>query len=567
MFKIFKNTFFGLRSNCLNIASCFFQKLSINSISFLGKEQLLCLKTNIFFIFIVSVFNVLNVQAQSKPNILIILVDDMGYSDIGCYGGEIHTPNIDKLAARGIKFSQMYNTSKCYPTRASLLTGAYYQRTNLDYSKTATLGEVLQPAGYHTWWVGKNHARFNPVTRGFEHFYGLIGPAENHFNPFGKVVSGQPNPPIGTKTKLTWNDDLKKITPIHPKFYDTDDITNQALKWMDESKKDNKPFMLYVSYFAPHDPLQAWPEDIAKYKGVYDGGFEAVRLARYKRQIELGLIDPKTSPLPQFESEMDKQAKKKNKGTEASPDEILKEAKAMEIYAAMVDRVDQNIGRMVDKLKAQGKLDNTLILFLSDNGANAKIPNKKTEDPDAPMGSVWSSVDQGPHWATVSNTPLRKWKQDSYEGGIATPLIINWSSKIQPQKEWYREPAHLIDIMPTVLEVSGAKFPGSSKQENIASPDGVSLVPAFKAKPLARQKPIFFQFASGSAIRDGKWKLSRSATQTWNLYDMSSDRTETQNLAPKYPEIVKKMDNAWLNWWKECTGSEWTGKALSDKDE
>jgi len=506
---------------------------------------------------------------QAKPNILVILVDDMGYSDIGCFGGEIHTPNIDRLAASGMKFSEMYNTAKCYPTRTSLLTGVYYQRTDKgSFPNTATLGEVLRTAGYHTWWAGKHHASFNPVTRGFEHFYGLIGPAENHFNPFGKAVPWQPAPPPGTKTRATWHDDLKPVTPLHPKFYDTDALTDQALKWLDEYEKDGKPFLLYVAYFAPHSPLQAWPEDIAKYRGVYDSGFEAMRQARYQRQVKMGLVDPKTSPLPPLEEGMDKKQKKKSKGAEPSTDELRKETTAMEIYAAMIDRVDQNIGRMIKKLEEQGKLDNTLIMFLSDNGASAQLPNKGHEIPIALMGSVWGGVDQGPHWATVSNTPLRKWKTDSFEGGVCTPLIVHWPAAIKPQTGWYREPAHLIDIMPTVVVVSGAEYPGASKEANIPPMDGVSLLPAFKGEAIARPKPLFFQFGHGSAMRDGQWKLVRSDGDAWELYDMTADRTETRNLAAKFPELVKKMDAQWLAWWKDCTGSEWTGKApKEEKDE
>lgn len=508
-------------------------------------------------------------KPATKPNILIILVDDMGYSDLGCFGSEIRTPNLDRLAAGGVKFTQMYNTAKCYSTRASLLTGAYYQRTDLDFSKTATLGEVLQPAGYHTWWAGKNHAHFNPVTRGFEHYYGMIGGAENHFNPGDKPAGpGQPAPASKGKG-ATWADDaveMKRFTPGDPKFYDTDAFTNRGLKWLDQYEKDGKPFLLYMAYTAPHWPWQAWPEYIAKYKGIYDGrGYDAVREARYKRQIELGLVDPKTSPLPPREE--DKKAKKKKaKGEDGAGEDPKTVATRMEIYAAMVDRIDQNIGRLTKKLEEQGKLDNTLILFLSDNGACAEGPKVNNEDPNAPMGSVASFVSYGSGWASVSNTPLRKYKTDSFEGGVCTPLIVHWPAVIKAQTGWNREPAHLIDIMPTVLEVSGAKFPVESKQANITPPDGVSLLPAFKGQPIARPKPLFFQYAKGSAIRDGQWKMVRNSP-TWELYDMASDRTETQDLAAKKPETVQKMDAQWKAWWKDCTGGEWTGTPPKEKDE
>jgi len=508
-----------------------------------------------------------NTKPQTKPNILIILVDDMGYSDLGCYGGEIRTPNIDRLAANGIKFSQMHNSAKCFPSRASLVTGLYFQRTEVaNFSNTATLGEVLQPAGYNTWWSGKHHARFNPVTRGFDHYYGMIGGAENHFNPWSVEIPGQPSPDGKGKDKVKikpWMDDLKKVTPWQTVKYDTDGFTDKALQWIDESKKDKKPFLLYVAYTAPHYPLQAWPEDIAKYKGVYDGGYDAVREARYKRQIELGLVDPKTSPLPPTE------ARKKKSSVEAAltAEELRTEAMKMEIYAAMVDRVDQNVGRLVNKLKEQGKLDNTIIMFMSDNGGCAETPKAGDIDPTAPMGSVATFITYGQKWATVSNTPLRKWKQDSFEGGIGTPFIVQWPASIKPQTTWNREPAHLIDIMPTLVDITGAKYPGNSKELNIKPMDGASLLPAFKAQPIARTQPIFFQFSNGSAVIDGQWKMVRDS-KTWELYDMATDRTETHNLANKKPELVQKLDAQWQAWWKDCTGNDWDGngkKYKSDK--
>jgi len=505
-------------------------------------------------------------KTPTKPNILIILVDDMGYSDLGCYGSEIHTPNIDRLASKGVRFSQFHNCAKSFPSRASLMTGLYFQRTEVaEFSHTATLGEVLRPAGYQTWWTGKHHSRFNPVTRGFDHYYGMIGGGENHFNPWSVEIPGQPRPDgkANEKAKIKpWMDDLEKVTPWQTVKYDTDGFTDKALKWLDDYKKDDKPFLLYVAYTAPHYPLQAWPEDIAKYKGVYDSGYDAVRQARYKRQIGLGLIDPKTSPLPPFEN------KKKNKEAqpELSAEELHKEAMKMEIYAAMVDRVDQNVGRLVKKLEEQGKLDNTIIMFLSDNGGCAETPKTQDADPNAPMGSVATYITYGQNWATVSNTPLRKWKQDSFEGGIGTPFIVQWPAAIKPQTAWNREPAHLIDIMPTLVAISGAKYPGSSKETDIKPMDGVSLLPAFKGKTFARINPLYFQFSKGSAVIDGQWKMVRDS-KTWELYDMATDRTETINLADQKPEMVQKLDVQWLTWWKDCTGSDWTGKVTKEKKE
>ena len=501
-------------------------------------------------------------RAGAPPNILIILVDDMGYSDISCYGGEIRTPNIDRLAANGMKFAQMYNTAKCYPTRACLQTGVYFQRTDRDFSNTATLGEVLRPAGYHTLWSGKHHARFNPVTRGYDRYYGMIGGAENHFNPGSKAAPGQPAPASkndGNRWSLD-GQEVKDFIPEDPKFYDTDAFTDRALAWLSEYQQTEKPFLLYLAYTAPHWPLQAWPEDIAKYKGVYDGGYEAVRQARYERQIKLGLVDPKTSPLPPMEYGR----KSGYKWSELSLEERRQEAMRMEIYAAMVDRVDQNIGRVLQRLEEQGKLDNTLICFLSDNGACAESPKVDNVDPKAPLGSVASFVSYGQNWASVGNTPLRKWKQDSFEGGIATPLVVHWPAGLKPQPGWNRDPVHLIDLMPTVLAVSGAKYPGVAKGAKIPPPDGVSLLPAFAGQTIARPRPLFFQFNKGSAIRDGQWKLVRQGA-AWELYDLAADRTETRDLAAKRPELVKQMDAAWWAWWKDCTGKDWTGTPPKEK--
>lgn len=487
-----------------------------------------------------------SIATTAKPNILIILVDDMGYSDIGCYGSEIKTPNIDRLAAGGVKFAEMYNTAKCYPSRACLQTGVYYQRTDLTFDNTATLGEVLRPAGYTTLWSGKHHAKFNPTTRGYDRYYGMIGGAENHFKPRQENAKG-------------WALDGEKPAAQDSSFYSTDAYTDKALKWLDEYNTAGKPFLLYIAYTAPHWPLMAWPEDIAKYKGVYDAGYETIRNARYERQIKLGLVDPKTTPLSAFEQE-----KKQSKNwADMSPDERKQKASLMEIYAAMVDRVDQNIGRLMQRLQDQGKLDNTLIMFMADNGGCAEDPKSPDADPLAPLGSVNSFLSYGSGWASVSNTPLRKWKQDSFEGGISTPLVVSWPAGIKPQNGWIREPAHLIDIMPTVVAAAGATYPGESKQTKISPMDGVSLLPTCKGGSIARSTPLFFQFSKGSAIKDGDWKLVRNSA-TWELYNMATDRSETHNVATANPEVVKKLDSEWLAWWLSCTGSAWTGKV--DKD-
>lgn len=481
-----------------------------------------------------------------RPNVLIILVDDMGYSDIGCYGGEIQTPNLDKLARGGMKFSQMYNTAKCYPTRACLQTGIYFQRTDRDFSNTATLGEVLRPVGYRTLWSGKHHANFSPTTRGYDRHFGMLGGASNHWNPGKSPAKGQSQPAF--KGTSPWDMDgeiVKDFIPDDPDFYSTDTTTDHALKWLDQYRNEGKPFLLYVAYTAPHWPLHAWPEDIAKYKGIYDSGYDAIREARYKRQIKMGLFDPEIAPLTNPDRPYDWDS--------LTAEEKADEARRMEVHAAMVDRIDQNIGRLVDKLKSLGQLNNTLLLFLSDNGASPEKPKVSFHDPDADWGTVSRYDTIGPNWAQVSETPLRKWKGSSHEGGINTPLIAHWPEVIKPTDDWYREPVHLIDIMPTILEITGACYPGKSSESEIPAVDGVSFLAALKGQSHKRDKPLFFQFGGGSAMRDGKWKLVRSR-KGWELYDFSTDRTEGCDLATEMPERVEQMSAAWDAWFVECTG-------------
>ena len=485
-------------------------------------------------------------KSPDKPNILIIMVDDMGYSDLGCYGSEIKTPNIDRLAEGGLKFANMYNTAKCYPSRACLQTGVYYQRTDLDFKNTATLGEVLRPAGYTTLWSGKHHAKFNPVSRGYDRYYGMIGGVENHFKPKQDASKG-------------WALDGEEAATRDSGFYSTDAYTDKALKWLDEYNETNKPFLLNIAYTAPHWPLQAWPEDISKYKGVYDAGYAPIRNARYERQIKLGLVDPKTTSLSAFDLEK----KSEKNWDDLSSVAKKKQSALMEIYAAMVDRVDHNIGRIVQRLKDQGKLDNTLILFMADNGGCAENPKMDDADQNAPLGSAESFLSYGSGWASVSNTPLRRWKQDSFEGGISTPLVAHWPAGFKPLADWNREAAHLIDIMPTVIAVAGATYPGESKQAKIPPLDGVSLMPAFLGQSIVRSGPLFFQFGKGSAVNEGQWKLVRN-TVNWELYNKTTDRSEIHNLASKYPDVVRKLDAQWQAWWLSSTGSVWSGKVGKD---
>jgi arylsulfatase len=439
----------------------------------------------------------------------------------------------------------MYNTAKCYPTRVCLLTGLYFQQSDREFNRTATIGEVLRPAGYRTWWSGKHHARFNPYERGFDHFSGFLGGAINFWNPGDQARPGEP-PPAG-RSVYTWAFDDELVKPFMPDrdFYSTDAFTDWALEWLDETDEDT-PFFLYIAYNAPHWPLHAWSEDIAKYRGVYDRGYEVVRNTRYRRQVDMGLFDANTAPLSEPEYASD------GGWDDLSADEQQHEAQRMEIHAAMVDRVDQNVGRLVARLRQTGRLDNTLILFLADNGASPERP-KVQHDPEAAWGSVGSFESIGRSWATVANTPLRKWKTSSYEGGIDTPMIAHWPEGIVSPGRICRDPYHLIDVMPTLVQLTGATYPGKLNGQVIPPMQGVSLLPSLQDEPIGagyREKPIFWQFGKGKAVRRGKWKLV-SGRSPWQLYDMSSDRTETRDLAEEHPETAKALAAQWDTWARE----------------
>ncbi len=489
--------------------------------------------------------------AQPRPNILLVLVDDMGFSDIGCYGGEIKTPNLDALAANGIRYTAMHNTAKCYPTRASLVTGIYFQRTDREFSHSATMGEVLRPAGYRTLWSGKHHAGFVPTTRGFDRFYGLLGGACNFWNPGGTARPGEREAARKSSAKWFVDGQLQKAyVPKDKSWYATDSITSNALDWLKAYEKEDKPFLLYLAYTAPHYPLHAFPEDIQKYEGVYDAGYDAIRMARYQRQLDMGLFKKENASLSE--------ATPKIPWDELSQTEKAKEIRRMQVYAAMIDRVDQNLGRVFSYLKNAGQFDNTLVVFLSDNGACAQRPTKFQGDLSGDIGTVNSFEMVGQSWANVSNTPFRFYKQDSYEGGIATPMIVHWPQGIALKGAFCRETCHLVDWMPTLMALTGASYPGESKEPGISKPDGVSLLPSFAGQTLNRARPLYWQFGGGAAIQKGNLKLVRK--RTWELYDLEKDRTETRDLASQQPDRVRQLSAAWDAWYKETTGQTYAPK-------
>ncbi|GGB95764.1 arylsulfatase [Dyadobacter sediminis] len=495
---------------------------------------------------------------DSRPNIILIMVDDLGYSDIGAYGSEIQTPNLDQLAAEGIRFREFYNNSICAPTRASLITGQYPHKAGVGYfnvnlglpayqgylnKESLTFGEVLRNAGYSTllsgkWHVGNDSLAW-PNQRGFDRFYGFINGASNYFD-IGKY--GQA-PPV----ELVENN---KRIHLPPDKYLTDEIADHAITFLDEQSKTSKPFFLYLAFNAPHWPLQAHEADISKYKGRYNIGWDSLRKERIKRQIEFGITDPKQSVA--------------GRDSEVAPwenvpyDEKQLWQTKMEIYAAMVDRVDQNIGKLREKLKALRKDQNTLIIFISDNGAQGGYSGASPRRPQrnsGPAGTAGSYVYQDQPWAYVSNTPHASYKNNMHEGGISAPFIA-WFPKQIKANRIVKGTGHLIDLAPTFYELAKAAYPATNAGVNTNPLPGKSLVPALtgKTEQVERAEPICWERAGNRAVRKGKWKIVSSyPSYAWELYDLEKDRGETSNLAASRTDIVNELSADYFRW-AEKTG-------------
>ena len=488
--------------------------------------------------------------AKPKPNILVILVDDMGWSDISCYGSEIPTPNLDRLASRGLRFTQFYNTARCCPTRASILTGLYPHQAGVGHmtedkgtpgyrgrlnDQCVTLAEVLRGGGYFTamtgkWHVGQEHGVV-PWNRGFDR--SLNAPAGGFYYA------------DGGKSRLFLNGkELANDNPVLPKnWYTTDLWTDFALRFIDESLPTKKPFFMYLAHNAPHFPLQAPAEDIARFRGKYMSGWDKLREERYKRQIEMGLIDKSwpMSPRPQ-------EIKPWNQCNAEEKDRF---DHIMAIYAAVVAHMDASVGRLVEGLEKRGVLDNTLLLFLSDNGGNAETGPEgvlKGQPPGGPGSSVYC----GQSWATLEDTPFRRYKHYNHEGGISTPLIAHWPAGIPAKGELRPQPGHLIDIMATCVDVGGAPYPKEFNGQPILPMEGKSLLPAFANKPIERDA-LYWEHEGNAAIRVGDMKLVRKGGGgPWELYDMVKDRTELHDLAGQMPDKAKELAAKWHAWAERC---------------
>ena len=508
---------------------------------------------------------------------MVIMVDDMGYSDLGCFGGEIHTPNLDGLANNGMRFTQFFNAGRSCPSRAALMTGLYAQQAGIMAmgqslnTECVTIPEVLKTAGYHTAMTGKWHLSltqgignnadqmawlshqntFNnrpfapietyPCNRGFDEHWGTIWGVVNHFDPFSLVHNEEP---IYTDA-------------IPSDFYSTDFITDKTIDLIDDLSAKEEPFFMYVAYNAPHWPLHAKPEDIKKYDGMYDEGWDVMREKRYARMVELGLISPEQTPVSRnesgrlWENETDKEFQAAN----------------MEVHAAMIDCVDQGVGRIIQKLKETGEYDNTIIIFSSDNGASSENygigefdRHDRTRDGQMVTHDSRTPGDQlsynylGTGWAGAINTPFRYWKAESFHGGIAAPTIVHWPAGMKSGKgSIVNEPCHFIDIMPTCIALAGAEYPSTYNGHSIKplAAEGRSLLPLISGEgEWNGERTLFWEHENGRAVRVGNWKMTSLRNGGWQLFDLSTDYSETNNVAAEHPDKVREMKTLWNNWAK-----------------
>jgi len=511
---------------------------------------------------------------HEQPNIVLIFNDDMGYSDLGCYGGEPQTPNLDRLADEGVRFTQFFNTARCCPSRASLLTGLHPHQAGVGHmvsddglpgyrgdlsQATATIAEVLKEAGYATYLSGKWHITHRvdapneswPCQRGFDHFFGFMMGAADYFNPRAMVR------------------DNELIETPPGDFYFTDGISDEAVRQIEDhlDREPERPFFQYVAYTAPHWPLHALPEDIEKYKGRFDAGWDRLREERLERMTEAGIVDPdcrltdRDPDVPEWEAAPNKEW----------------EARRMEVYAAQIDRMDQGIGRIMEMLKRTGQWENTIIIFLADNGGCAEELNKTWttlplrsgrpetrdgqkvqygNDPDVMPGGEETYQSYGKPWANLSNTPFREYKHWVHEGGIATPLIMHWPDRVKDPGTLRHTPAQLPDIMATCIEAAGATYPAQRDGHAIPPCEGFSIRPIVEGEAFGREA-LYWEHEGNCAIRRGKWKLVRKHPGDWELYDMESDRSETEDLAATHPELVTELISLWDTWAQRCQVQTW----------
>ncbi len=489
------------------------------------------------------------------PNIILIVADDLGFADLGCYGGEINTPNIDKLAAEGMRFKQFYNCAVCNVSRVAMMTGVHPRfGGRLLKDNMMTAGEVLKGAGYETAMSGKWHLGgepTRPIDRGFDEYYGSMIGAVNFFDP------SAPDPPFvnhaGPDKPFVHN--ATNITSVPENYYATDAITDHSIAQIKKFAKEDKPFFLHLAHFAPHYPMQAPEEDIAKYRGKYDEGYEVLRKRRYKKMVEMGIINGKWE-IPDPDKKLGNWRYDLKVDTWDSLEDKKWEVEKMEVYAAMVDRMDQSIGRLMNTLKETGIDDNTVVVFFSDNGGCAsdivegteKYEEYRAYNVGKAAGTKGSYKFCGAGWATAQSSPFRRYKTWTYEGGITTPMIVRWKGKIKPNT-FTNEVGHLVDILPTFMDIAGAKYPKTFNGNETVPIEGKSLKSVFMGQKQKEERELGWFLYGSRAYRIGKWKLVWGVTgKKWELYDMDEDRTETHDLSAKHPEIVTKLTKAWTAW-------------------
>lgn len=520
------------------------------------------------------------IQAAERPNILVILADDLGYSDLGCYGGEIETPNIDALAGAGVRMTHLYNSARCCPTRASLMTGLYPTQAGIgDFTtnkpdakrgpgylgrlseQCATMAEVLKPAGYRSYYVGKWHMHpdTGPINRGFDEFYGYTNDhSHDQYDAeyYKRLPAGR----------------AKEIDPQPEDFYATDVFNQYALEFLRQGQATGGPWFLFLGHSSPHFPVQAPAERADKYDPIYRRGWDVLREERFERMQKLGLVDgPQWKLTPRSIVPVDEPDIANGFPGQENPawdsidaDRQADLARRMAIFAAMVEGVDQGVGQIVEHLKQTNELDNTLILFLSDNGAcyewgpfgfdgvsRKGITTLSVGDELRNIGGRGTHQSYGSAWANLGNTPFRLYKHFTHEGGICTPFIAHWPNGLKKQEPWIRSPAHVMDIMPTLIEVAGAKYPQRLGEHELTPLEGTSLLPALRGESTP-ERTIGFDHQAAHALRQGDWKIVWSKRMPheleWELYNMAEDRCETNDLAKQHPDRVRSMAQQWKAW-------------------
>ncbi len=502
--------------------------------------------------------NCFGASAAPRPNVVLIMADDMGWSDPGCFGGEIRTPALDAMAAGGLRFTGFHNAGRCCPTRASLLTGLYPHQAGIGHmvsdrghpgyrgrlnETSVTIAEVLRAAGYQTFMSGKWHVTPYhyqnpeptlhratwPLQRGFDRFFGTLAGGGSYHTPASLM-----------------RDNTFLDTP-EDGFYYTDAINDEAAAFIREADGD-QPFFLYIAHYAPHWPLHARDEDIARYDGVYDEGWDVMRERRHRRQIELGLFDRETCPLPPQDPMSEPWEEAEHKEWEA---------RRMATYAAMVTVMDEGIGRVVEALRETGAYENTLVIFLSDNGASAEVIQgtdtrhgrfaRGGTRPDVMPGPPDTYASLGPAWAHATNAPFRRFKSKAHEGGVATPMIASWPAGIRDHGGVRHTPGHIIDVLPTLAELAGADYPEEFDGHDITPAEGLSLVPVFEGGELP-ERDLFFEHQGDRAVIRGDWKLVSPHKRPWELYHLAEDRAESRDLADRFPDRVDELQSAYDAW-------------------